>query len=166
MNTISSVVTFLMAFLIQNTQNRDSVALQLKLDELIRATTRAQNDLIGIEDESQPELDEAKRREESGKSASEQKRPRAKSRGRPHQSLRSDGCARWASVNCRTESGDIVPLGIQPAHFICNFHGHIAGPSLSGVERNDADWIAVLAREQIADYGLAVCGIGVGLAPR
>jgi low affinity Fe/Cu permease len=82
MNTISSVVTFLMVFLIQNTQNRDSVALQLKLDELIRATTRAQNDLIGIEDESQPELEEAKRREESGKSAPKQKRSRVKARGR------------------------------------------------------------------------------------
>jgi low affinity Fe/Cu permease len=65
MNTISSVVTFLMVFLIQNTQNRDSVALQLKLDELIRATKHARNDLIGIEDESQPALDEAKRRKKA-----------------------------------------------------------------------------------------------------
>jgi low affinity Fe/Cu permease len=61
MNTISSVVTFLMVFLIQNTQNRDSAALQVKIDELIRATSSRQ-DLIGIEERSGPELD-SKRRE-------------------------------------------------------------------------------------------------------
>jgi low affinity Fe/Cu permease len=56
MNTISSIVTFLMVFLIQNAQNRDSSALQLKLDELIR-TTEGRNSLVGIEQLSQPELD-------------------------------------------------------------------------------------------------------------
>ena len=56
MNTISSIVTFLMVFLIQNTQNRDSSALQLKLDELIRAT-EAKNKLIGFERLSEPELE-------------------------------------------------------------------------------------------------------------
>ena len=56
MNTISSIVTFLMVFLIQNTQNRDSSALQLKLDELIRAT-EARNRLIGIERLPEPELE-------------------------------------------------------------------------------------------------------------
>ena len=56
MNTISSIVTFLMVFLIQNAQNRESTALQLKLDELIRVTT-ARNKLIGIEELSEPELD-------------------------------------------------------------------------------------------------------------
>ena len=61
MNTVSSVVTFLMVFLIQNTQNRDSAALQVKIDELIRATSSRQ-DLIGIEEMSGPELD-SKRRE-------------------------------------------------------------------------------------------------------
>jgi len=55
MNTISSIVTFLMVFLIQNAQNRDSTALQLKLDELIRATA-SRKDLVGIEDMSEPEL--------------------------------------------------------------------------------------------------------------
>jgi low affinity Fe/Cu permease len=56
MNTISSIVTFLMVFLIQNAQNRDSAALQLKLDELIRVTA-SRNDLIGIEKRSEPELE-------------------------------------------------------------------------------------------------------------
>jgi len=55
MNTISSIVTFLMVFLIQNAQNRDSTALQLKLDELIR-TTASRKDLVGIEDMSEQEL--------------------------------------------------------------------------------------------------------------
>jgi low affinity Fe/Cu permease len=55
MNTISSIVTFLMVFLIQNAQNRESSALQLKLDELIRVT-QARNKLIGIEELSDDEL--------------------------------------------------------------------------------------------------------------
>lgn len=55
MNTVSSVVTFLMVFLIQNAQNRDSAALQLKLDELIRATN-SRKDVIGIEEKPEPEL--------------------------------------------------------------------------------------------------------------
>jgi low affinity Fe/Cu permease len=61
MNTTSSIVTFLMVFVIQNAQNRDSAALQMKLDELIRAT-KARNDLIGIEDRSQIELEDKKQR--------------------------------------------------------------------------------------------------------
>ena len=56
MNTISSIVTFLMVFLIQNAQNRESAALQLKLDELIRVT-EARNKLVGIERLSEPELE-------------------------------------------------------------------------------------------------------------
>jgi low affinity Fe/Cu permease len=55
MNTISSIVTFLMVFLIQNAQNRESTALQLKLDELIRVT-EARNKLMGIEQLSDDEL--------------------------------------------------------------------------------------------------------------
>jgi low affinity Fe/Cu permease len=68
MNTISSIVTFLMVFLIQNAQNRERTALQLKLDELIRVTD-ARNKLVGIERLSEPELesvrDEIKKRETS-----------------------------------------------------------------------------------------------------
>jgi low affinity Fe/Cu permease len=63
MNTISSIVTFLMVFLIQNAQNRDSTALQLKLDELIRST-EARNRLIGIERLSEPELESVREKVE------------------------------------------------------------------------------------------------------
>src|ERR1700674_727481 len=48
-NTGTTIVTFLMVFVIQNTQNRDMQALQLKLDELIRVNTAARNSLMGIE---------------------------------------------------------------------------------------------------------------------
>jgi low affinity Fe/Cu permease len=57
MNTIASQVTFLIALLLQNTQNRDTRALQLKLDELIRSTGNARNHLINLEDMDDRELD-------------------------------------------------------------------------------------------------------------
>lgn len=56
-NTGTTIVTFLMVFLIQNTQNRDSEALHLKIDELIRSHQGAQNALINLEDLTQEELD-------------------------------------------------------------------------------------------------------------
>jgi low affinity Fe/Cu permease len=59
-NTGTTIVTFLMVFLIQNTQNRDTAALQVKLDELILATKDARNDAACIEDASDEELDAAK----------------------------------------------------------------------------------------------------------
>ena len=52
-NTGTTIVTFLMVFLIQNTQNRDGGALQAKLDELIRATRNARNDLVAVERQSE-----------------------------------------------------------------------------------------------------------------
>jgi low affinity Fe/Cu permease len=60
-NTATTIVTFLMVFLIQNTQNRDSEAVQLKLDELLRSTSGAHNALLEIEELSENELDEIKR---------------------------------------------------------------------------------------------------------
>lgn len=60
-NTGTTIVTFLMVFLIQNTQNRDSKAVQLKLDELIRATKGARNAYVGLEDLLDTELDEIDR---------------------------------------------------------------------------------------------------------
>jgi low affinity Fe/Cu permease len=55
-NTGTTIVTFLMVFLLQRNQNRDSVALHLKLDELVAATRSASDQLIGIEDASEEEL--------------------------------------------------------------------------------------------------------------
>jgi low affinity Fe/Cu permease len=56
-NTGTTIVTFLMVFLIQNTQNRDSEAVHLKLDELIRALEGAHNALLDLEDLDDKELD-------------------------------------------------------------------------------------------------------------
>ena len=55
-NTGTTIVTFLMVFLIQNTQNRDAHAIHLKLDELIRANKHARNALLGLESMSDDEL--------------------------------------------------------------------------------------------------------------
>ena len=56
-NTATTIVTFLMVFLIQNTQNRDGMALQIKLDELIRAVDSARDDFIDLEELSEKQLD-------------------------------------------------------------------------------------------------------------
>ena len=55
-NTATTIITFLMVFLIQNTQNRDAKAMHLKLDELIRAIKAARNELVDLEDLSDEEL--------------------------------------------------------------------------------------------------------------
>ena len=74
MNTAASQVTFLIAFLLQNAQNRDTRALQLKLDELIRSTAGARPQLIQLEGLDDDELDALKRefervRERRGRAA-------------------------------------------------------------------------------------------------
>lgn len=56
-NTSTTIITFLMVFLIQNSQNRDSVAVQLKLDELIRADKDAHNSLMDLEELDEEELE-------------------------------------------------------------------------------------------------------------
>ena len=56
-NTGTTIVTFLMVFLIQNTQNRDTEAMHLKLDELIRATRGAHNRMMDLEERGEEELD-------------------------------------------------------------------------------------------------------------
>ena len=56
-NTGTTIVTFLVVFMIQNTQNRDSKAIQLKLDELLRAVGEARNSMVDLEDLSDAELE-------------------------------------------------------------------------------------------------------------
>jgi low affinity Fe/Cu permease len=62
-NTSTTIITFLMVFLIQNTQNRDTIALQVKLDELILALDTARNELVGIEEEPDEVLANVKEQE-------------------------------------------------------------------------------------------------------
>ncbi|HSB02128.1 MAG TPA: low affinity iron permease family protein, partial [Anaerolineales bacterium] len=56
-NTSTTIITFLMVFLIQNTQNRDTEALQIKMDELIRAVENAHNALLDLEELDDEDLD-------------------------------------------------------------------------------------------------------------
>jgi low affinity Fe/Cu permease len=61
-NTGTTIITFLMVFLIQNTQNRDAVAMHVKLDELIRAVHGARNRLMDLEDMTEEELETVRSR--------------------------------------------------------------------------------------------------------
>jgi low affinity Fe/Cu permease len=61
-NTVTNIVSMLMVFLIQNTQNRESAALQLKVDELLRAVSGAQNAFINLEELTEEDLERLKER--------------------------------------------------------------------------------------------------------
>ena len=74
-NTGTTIITFLMVFLIQNTQNRDARAINLKLDELIRAIDKAGDQMIDIENLSDLELDELQTKYEKIKAACINRRP-------------------------------------------------------------------------------------------
>src|SRR2546430_7890809 len=75
-NTATTVITFLMVFLIQNTQNRDAKAVHLKLDEIIRALKDARNELVDLEDLSDEELKKLEKQFQT-------MRKRAENDGRP-----------------------------------------------------------------------------------
>lgn len=64
-NTATTIVTFLMVFIIQNTQNRDTLAIHLKLDEIIRAMKNTHNELLKVEELSDPDLEILQKRYES-----------------------------------------------------------------------------------------------------
>ena len=64
-NTTTTIITFLMVFIIQNTQTRDTEAMQLKLDELIRATQGAHNAILDLEDLEEEQLARYRRRYEA-----------------------------------------------------------------------------------------------------
>jgi low affinity Fe/Cu permease len=81
-NTGTTIVTFLMVFLIQNTQNRDARAINLKLNELIRALDKARDQMIDIENLSDLELDELQARYEAIRAACLAREQRARASGR------------------------------------------------------------------------------------
>ena len=87
-NTGTTIITFLMVFLIQNTQNRDGAAMQAKLDELIYAQRRADARFIGIEHLTEEELDAILAEVEKRGQAIHAGKPAGPIRGRP--GLRSD----------------------------------------------------------------------------
>ena len=84
-NTGTTIVTFLMVFLIQNTQNRDARAINLKLNELIRSIDKARDQMIDIENLSDLELDELQAKYERFKAAYE-----SRERQRPEKKKKTD----------------------------------------------------------------------------
>jgi low affinity Fe/Cu permease len=73
-NTVTTVITFLMVFLLQHAQNRETLAIQLKLDELIAAEAKASNAMRRIEDQTEEELIKTRERRERALSPTRRKR--------------------------------------------------------------------------------------------
>ena len=86
-NTTTTIITFLMVFVIQNRQNRDTVAMQIKLDELIRVTKRARNVLLDLEELDETELEKVRedyeRLAEKEKSVDKRLKPSKTAPGKP-----------------------------------------------------------------------------------
>jgi low affinity Fe/Cu permease len=99
-NTGTTIITFLVVFLIQNTQNRDAKALHLKLDELIRSHHPANDDLIDIQKLSDEELDELEKRYEKIRKACEARR-----QGKPPQFVAEDDSTKHSSKNGGKRNG-------------------------------------------------------------
>lgn len=85
-NTGTTIITFLMVFVIQSTQNRDASALHLKLDELIRATHSARNDLVALEQMSDVELRNLEQQFQALRKRAVESRTKADDAGKPPRS--------------------------------------------------------------------------------
>jgi low affinity Fe/Cu permease len=98
-NTGTTIVTFLMVFVIQNTQNRDTAAMHIKIDELIRVTARARNILIDLEELDDKDLETLRRdferlAEEGRRRAHSEELPHAKARQRPRRTSPGESSVR------------------------------------------------------------------------
>jgi low affinity Fe/Cu permease len=82
-NTGTTIVTFLMVFLIQNTQNRDALAVHLKLDELLHAVGRARDELVDLEDATDEEMERLRRQFERLRAQAEHSGATSKTSARP-----------------------------------------------------------------------------------
>ena len=107
-NTGTTIVTFLMVFLIQNTQNRDTEAMQLKLDELIRATEGAHNALLDLEELEEEELDAFKKKYQAWRRLA---RPTA----RPLGPVQAHGVLRQGARATARRSSELMPHRRLPA---------------------------------------------------
>jgi len=91
-NTATTIVTFLMVFLIQNTQNRDTIAMQVKLDEIIRVVAGAHSRLLDLEEMDEKELEEIRRSYE--RLADRARRDEAGDLGQPEVAVSETGASR------------------------------------------------------------------------
>jgi len=106
-NTVTNIVSMLMVFVIQNTQNRESSALQLKIDELLRAVRGAQNTFINLEELSEEDLNELK-----DKSAALAENARQKV-GQAGTSARATSRTKKLVAGSHPDSGEARPLVTQ-----------------------------------------------------